>query len=161
MKSKLLFTAICLTFFHMNIHAQQQDKDQQIKDIELTIKTLFDGMRQGDSAKVAAVFDKNVSMYTSFTNEKGEKVLKSDALAPFLKAVGTPHDQIWDERLYNTKISTDGRIAQVWTEYSFYRGTDFSHCGVDAFHLVKENNGTWKIVHLMDTRRKTDCQDTP
>ena len=51
----------------------------------------------------------------------------------------------------------DGGIAQVWTDYAFYVGAEFSHCGVDAFHLAKDAFGSWKIMHLMDTRRKEGC----
>ena len=84
--------------------------------------------------------------------------IKKGNLASFLKAIGTPHDQIWDEKIWNTKIEIDGGIAQVWTDYAFYVGTEFSHCGVDAFHLIKDEEKGWKIVHLMDTRRKEGCE---
>ena len=36
-------------------------------------------------------------------------------------------------------------------------GKRFSHCGVDAFQLVKTAAG-WKIFQLSDTRRKEKCE---
>ncbi|HOD10564.1 MAG TPA: nuclear transport factor 2 family protein, partial [Flavobacterium sp.] len=41
----------------------------------------------------------------------------------------------------------------VWTPYEFYVNEKLSHSGVNAFTLFKENE-KWKIIHLIDTRRK-------
>ncbi len=141
-----------------HMHAQNEQDSNDSLAVRHVIDKLFDGMREGDSAKVASVFGEQVNMYTSFTNKEGVKMVKKGALEPFLKAIGTPHDQIWDEKIWDTKISIDGGIAQVWTDYAFYTGTEFSHCGIDAFHLIKDSTNGWKIVHLMDTRRKEGCQ---
>jgi len=45
----------------------------------------------------------------------------------------------------------------VWASYAFYLGKKFNHCGVDAFHLVKSEDGEWKIFHLADTGQKEGC----
>lgn len=34
---------------------------------------------------------------------------------------------------------------------------DFSHCGIDAFQLFKDDKGEWKITQIVDTRRKEGC----
>ena len=155
---KPFFASLILLMAPMLIFSQDKGPPNEHHEVELLIHKMFDGMREGDSAKVASVFGKEVNMYTSFNNQQGEKVIKKGVLSSFLKAIGTPHDDIWDEKIWNTKIEIDGGIAQVWTDYAFYIGTEFSHCGIDAFHLIKENEQGWKIVHLMDTRRKEDCE---
>ena len=157
---KSFFASLILMIAPMLIFSQDKGSPNEHHEVELLIQKMFDGMREADSAKVASVFGKEVKMYTSFTNQQGEKVIKKGALSSFLIAIGTPHDQIWDEKIWNTKIEIDGGIAQVWTDYAFYVGTDFSHCGVDAFHLIKDGAEGWKIVHLMDTRRSNDCEIT-
>lgn len=128
-------------------------KKQEVLDVVLT---LFDGMREADSAKVHSVFGHDPQLYTSFTNKDGKPILKKDDIQKFLTAVGTPHDKIWDEPIWNVQINIDGNLASVWTDYAFYAGPDFSHCGVDAFMLNKDERG-WKIFHLTDTRRRIDC----
>ena len=158
-KLELLFVAVVIIFLGGNLYAQE-DLDKDSREVKQVIIDLFDGMREGDSTKVAALFGKEVQMYTSFTNKEGELMLKEGELATFLMAIGSPHDKIWDEKIWNTKVNVDEGIAQVWTDYAFYVGTDFSHCGVDAFHLVKDASGNWKIMHLMDTRRKEGCDET-
>ncbi|UCE94307.1 MAG: nuclear transport factor 2 family protein [Flavobacteriaceae bacterium] len=158
--SKFLSALILLFFTYSNIGAQTNgNSEDDKKEVLNVIVKLFDGMREGDSAKVASVFDKEVNMLTSYTNKEGKKIISKGDLSKFLTAIGTPHDKIWDEKIWNTEIMIDGGIAQVWTDYSFYVGSDFSHCGVDAFHLVNRGDAGWKIVHLMDTRKKDGCQE--
>lgn len=124
--------------------------------IRQVLVAMFDGMREGDSAKVGSVFKKDVRMFSAYRNSSGNSVLKEEQLSDFLKAVGTPHEEIWNEKIYNTSIQIDRDIAQVWTEYTFYINKTFSHCGIDAFQLVREEN-IWRIISLMDTRRKEGC----
>jgi hypothetical protein len=41
-------------------------------------------------------------------------------------------------------------IAVVWTPYEFQVNGKFSHCGVDAFSLVRID-GRWKIAGIVYT----------
>lgn len=121
------------------------------------IVQLFDGMREGDSTKVRDVFHPEVRLLTTFLDRSGQPVLHEGKLQGFLDAVGSPHDEPWDERIWETTIQVDGPLAQAWTNYAFYLGDTFSHCGVDAFQFVQTPAG-WKIIQLADTRRKTGCE---
>ena len=71
--------------------------------------------------------------------------------------MGTPHAQIWDERVEFERVLIDANLASVWAPYEFYLGGTFSHCGYDSFQLVKLDEG-WKIAHVIDTRRKEKCK---
>ena len=66
-----------------------------------------------------------------------------------------PKELQFEERLLDYKIQIDGTMAHVWTPYEFYVNGSFSHSGVNSFTLFSENN-QWKIVHLIDTRRKNN-----
>ncbi len=125
------------------------------EEVMKVINTMFDGMRKGDSAMVSSVFLKDVKMASIFTRE-GKPMMQEGSLDRFLKAVGTPHDQVWDERIWDPIIQVDGNMASVWVSYAFYLGENFSHCGVNAFQLFKGEKG-WKIVNITDTRRKKGC----
>ncbi|HUH33176.1 MAG TPA: hypothetical protein VLZ28_04430, partial [Daejeonella sp.] len=61
-------------------------------------------------------------------------------------------------RITFDQVLIDDNLASVWTSYQFYIGDKFSHCGVNSFQLVKGKEG-WKIVYLIDTRRKENCND--
>ena len=137
--------------------AQAQSPDERAAVLRV-ITRLFDGMRAGDSAMVRSVFHPKAQLATAIVRQ-GNAIVEVDDLDKFVQAVGTPHGEVWDERLSNTAIQVDGTLASVWTDYSFYLGDKFSHCGVDAFHLAKVGN-EWTIVGLADTRRRQGCPET-
>ena len=135
--------------------AQQNGPEQQAA--LATVHRLFDGMRAGDSTVIRAVFHPSAYLATALQSGTGP-VLQVDTLEAFIRAVGTPHDEVWDERVFREEVRIDGPLATVWTEYSFYAGTRFSHCGVDAFQLARTADG-WRIIVLTDTRRREGCRD--
>ena len=137
-----------------SINAQQTETEQ----VKKVVEDLFTGMKEGDSSLVSSLFRKDVRMLTSYTSPEGQLLLKEGSLQDFLIAIGTPHPNVWNEKIWNTEIKIDDNLAQVWTDYAFYVDDKFSHCGVDAFQLTKGNDGRWKIVHLIDTRRKSPCE---
>jgi len=145
----ILFTAC--SFF---VAAQSPSPDPAIT---AAVQQLFKGMETGDSALVHAAFARDITMATVRRDKAGNPVLQREASAlGFLKAVGTPHPQTWYEEIWDVKVQQDGDFAQVWCDYAFYVGNTFSHCGVDAFQLHKQQDG-WKIFHLADTRRTENC----
>jgi 2-iminobutanoate/2-iminopropanoate deaminase len=137
--------------------ARAQAPDERAAVLRV-VERLFDGMRTGDSAMVRSTFHPNAQLATAVVRQ-GNAIVEIDTLESFIRAVGTPHDQVWDERLSNTSVEVDGTLASVWTDYSFYLGDKFSHCGVDAFQLAKAG-GEWRIVALADTRRRQGCAET-
>lgn len=125
------------------------------EEVKKVVETMFRGMRLGDSAMVSSTFSKGMIMQTVAEN-KGKVEVKTGDPAGFLKFVGTPHKEVYDERITFEKIQVDGDLANVWTNYKFYVGDKFSHCGVNSMTLVKEG-ASWKLLHIIDTRRKENC----
>ncbi|MBT1702275.1 nuclear transport factor 2 family protein [Chryseosolibacter indicus] len=135
--------------------SQTQNADE--KSVSKVIETLFQGMKLGDSAMVHSTFASEVTMGTVYKDKEGNVNLRAESsIVDFLKAVGTPHKEVWNEEIWDLKIRVDGDFAQGWCNYAFYVDKNFSHCGVDAFEMYRTKDG-WKIFHLADTRRKTDC----
>ena len=132
-------------------------------EVRQTVTRLFDAMRTGDSAAVRALFHPRALLGTALVRE-GRAEFRVDTLDGFVKAIGSPHPEPWDERLTRVTVSLDGPLAAVWADYEFWLGTRFSHCGVDAFQLARTGTGAaagWKIVALTDTRRRgTDCRNS-
>jgi hypothetical protein len=65
-------------------------------------------------------------------------------------------DQMLEERMHSPEVRVRGPIASVWTEYSFWRGGKFSHCGIDNFDMAKVD-GRWKIVNVSYTVQTKGC----
>ncbi len=154
MKRKLCLPAAMLILAVASpVAAQAPDADKAA--VLAVVKRLFDGMRAGDSAMVRSTFHPKALLSTALLRQ-GNAVVETESIEGFITAVGTPHAEVWDERTRNEQVLLDGTLASVWVEYSFYAGTRFSHCGVDAFQLAREG-ADWKIVALADTRRRTGC----
>jgi hypothetical protein len=154
MKRTTVFLFLILAFG--TTHAQSK---AELDAVMLPVKMLFEGMQKGDSTLVRNAFSKSVTMATIGTDKNGSPFIKHESsINDFLKAIGTPHTEAYNEMIWDEKILIDGNFAQVWTSYAFYLGKKFNHCGVDAFHLVKNVAGDWKIFHLADTRQKEGCK---
>jgi hypothetical protein len=139
--------------------ANQAQPTTEQEAVMVPVKILFEGMQKGDSALVRSSFSKTVTMATIGSDKNGSPFIQHESsINDFLKAVGTPHAETYNEIIWDEKTFIDGNFAQVWTNYAFYLGKKFNHCGVDAFHLVKNSNGDWKIFHLADTRQKEGCK---
>lgn len=120
------------------------------------VRQLFDGMRASDSARVRAVFHPDMRLQSVSIGQDGKPRLTPADKERFLQSVGAPKKERYDERIWTYDIRIDGNLATVWTDYSFFVGETFSHCGVNAFHLFKGESG-WQITQITDTRRKEGC----
>lgn len=128
----------------------------EIDAVKKTVNTMFDAMRKGDSTLLKSVFAKEMILQSVSNNKEGKAVLSTEKADGFVKAIGTPHSAVYDERITFGDIKIDGDLASVWAPYKFYLGDKFSHCGVDVFQLMKTAEG-WKIIYIVDTRRKDNC----
>ncbi len=134
------------------VKAQKSDSEIILSQIE----TLFDGMRAGDSSAVSKVFSSNATMQSISKDREGNTRISQGSLSGFKNAVGTPRNDILDERVGKIQINIDENLATAWVPYSFYVGDNFSHCGVNSFQFAKTSEG-WKAISIVDTRRRTDC----
>lgn len=151
--NRISWIVLCTLMVSLSGYAQQEEKN--VKEV---IERLFKGMQLGDSAMVRTTFHKNVTLATALRNRENVPVLRREtSIDAFLKAIGSPHPEPWNEEIWDVEVKVDGDFAQVWCDYAFYVGKNFSHCGIDSFHLHKGADG-WKIFHLADTRKTTDCQ---
>ena len=62
------------------------------------------------------------------------------------------------ERLWEPRVDLRGPLASVWAAYDVHFGTQFSHCGVDAFQLLRTAEG-WRIAGLADTYETSGCPE--
>lgn len=135
------------------VFSQQNTEENEVK---ATINLLFDGMRNSDTVMIRKAFATKLTMQTIVKTKDGKWAVRTENLDNFIKSVGTPHPEKYDERIVFTKILIDANLASVWTDYKFYIGDKFSHCGVNSFQLFKGDDG-WKIIYIIDTRRKDSC----
>jgi hypothetical protein len=67
--------------------------------------------------------------------------------------------QTMRERIWNPEVRVHGSIATMWAPYDFWIDGKFSHCGIDAFDLIKTEKG-WQIAGGAYTL-ESKCQPSP
>ena len=126
------------------------------EEVKAVIESLFEGMRAKDSTQIKAAFIPDARMQTVISDERGTRI-GSNSVADFAKSIAESKEGVLlDEKILDYQIYVDGDLATVWTPYEFYVNDQFSHCGVNSFQVVKLPEG-WKIVYIIDTRRREGC----
>jgi ketosteroid isomerase-like protein len=155
-KTSFLF---CLSFsvsaFGQN--PQKVSGDSPKGEVIQVIKTMFDAMRASDTTLLRSTFDPKMRLMTVYTDKEGKPKIHTGSADDFVTSIGNPHEEIYDEKIWNYHVQIDGLLATAWTKYTFYLGDKMSHCGVNAFQLFKSADG-WKIIQITDTRYKEGCQ---
>lgn len=118
------------------------------------VEDFFVAFHAKDSIGLKKLCHTDIAMQT-VTNIKENTRLKTEKAETFYKSIASiPANLLIEERILDYKIQIDGNMAHVWTPYEFYVNGKLSHIGVNSFTMIKEPNEEWKIVHLIDTRRK-------
>jgi len=147
----LITLALFLSGFTTHVLAQNNEESA----VKEALNHLFAGMKTGDSTLIRSAFATGAVMQT-IVSKDGKASVRTESVDDFVKLTGAPHKEVYDELIVFSKILIDGPLAAVWTDYKFYVGEKFSHCGVNSFQLVKGDKG-WQIVYIIDTRRKDNC----
>jgi hypothetical protein len=138
-----------LLFFGLSIGVFAQEE----KAIKQSISVFFEGLQSSDTLKIQSVCHKEMKLQ-SITEKNTVGGLSYQSNSDFYKSVAAiPKNLKIEERLLSYNIQIDGTMANIWTPYEFYINEKLSHIGVNSFTLLLENN-IWKIVHIIDTRRK-------
>lgn len=87
-----------------------------------------------DSAVTFSAGARDGKAWTSFRTRAAQRAMQSD--------------RAFTERGFDPQVMVSGPIAVVWLPYDFYRDGAWSHCGVDAFTMLRAEAG-WRIATLV------------
>tara|TARA_R110000744_G_scaffold335270_1_gene440598 strand:+ start:124 stop:588 length:465 start_codon:yes stop_codon:yes gene_type:complete len=143
----------------MNLVAlAQTEEEMQVKQ---NIIEFFDAFHAKDSIAMKKTVYPSILLQTIGVNKEGKSVLKTENFEDLVKSIiSIPDSTNFEERILSYSIQIDGNMANAWTPYEFWINDKFHHCGVNSFQLFREENA-WKIIYLIDTRRKSDCSVLP
>lgn len=134
--------------------AAAQEPDDETAVIR-AVETLFRAMRGADTTALRAAFHPEARLVTTATGDGGPAV-RISTVDDFVRSVGES-GAVLDETIHDPEVRIDGDLAQLWTRYEIRIDGEFSHCGVDAFHLARTEDGGWVVIGLADTRRREGC----
>ncbi|MEK8180651.1 nuclear transport factor 2 family protein [Flavobacterium buctense] len=143
MKNTIL---LFLLFFGFSGQAQKAE-------VQKTIETFFEGFHAKDTVKIKSTCSEKLILQSISESPKGNKFSEEKPKEFLLSMANIPAEVQFEEKILSYNIQVDGTMAHAWTPYEFYINGKFSHKGVNAFTLYIDN-GQWKIIHLIDTRRK-------
>lgn len=123
-----------------------------------TVQQFFDalGTRDVQMARQGMIMD---GQYHRVREDAGQTSIQRVTFEEFASTLSSS-DVVLLERMWEPTVLHHGPIAMVWTDYDFHRDGNFSHCGVDAFHLVRTDSG-WKISSIVFTVEPQGCVPSP
>jgi hypothetical protein len=133
-----------------------QDADRAA--VLTVVNNVFTAMRTRDTALLRLQFDTSARLI-GVARRGSPRVTLTSPTAFGNAFAGAPAGNVWNERMYDPEVKIDGNVAQVWGYYTFHLNDKFSHCGVDAFMLLKVGDA-WRITQLADTERSDGCTHT-
>ncbi len=162
MKLKYLFIPTLVVFMifafakapapSITIYSQADEKE-----VQQIVETFFEGFHAQDSMIIKKVVHKEVRMQSIGKNRTGEMVLSTQDFSGFLASIcSIPETTTFREEIHSFEVKMDGKMANVWTPYTFYINDAVSHCGTNSFQLFKRD-GVWKIFYIVDTRDREGC----
>lgn len=139
----------------MNLVALAQTEDEL--HVKQTIIEFFEAFHAQDSIAIKQTVYPTILLQTIGVDKEGKPVLKTENFDDLVKSITSiPDSTNFQERILSYSIQIDGNMANAWTPYEFWINNEFHHCGVNSFQLFRQEN-FWKIIYLIDTRRKSDC----
>lgn len=107
-------------------------------------------MYDRDTAALRATCDSSARITLPRPTANGGMRLLVLSPEQFIGAVSNPNQPPADEPLRGLRVFTDGPTAMVWAEYQVRNATGVSHCGYDAFTLLRRG-GEWRILTVTDS----------
>lgn len=125
-----------------------------------TLTRMFDALRVKNVAAFQAEFHPAARFTLLRPARAGSDsvIVAVLSLAQFVQAAMGPNGNGVDEPIRNVRVAVDGALASAWAEYQVRANGKVTHCGYDAFHLVKQG-GAWKVLNIADSFRPTGCGD--
>ncbi|MFN7946734.1 MAG: MBL fold metallo-hydrolase [Blastocatellia bacterium] len=119
------------------------------------VNQLFAAMRAKDAAAIQSLFLAEGQLIATDrrNGQPSRRVFNGESFAKLI--VGTKG--LLQERMYKPEVLVNGDLALVWGRYGFYVDERFSHCGLNAFQLLRTAEG-WKIAQGASTIELEGCE---
>ncbi len=127
---------------------RQADAQQDESLVLATVQKFFDSMTDKDTAAARQILVMDATYFSVREGDDGT-TMRGSTNREYVDRLATTADDL-QERMSDPQVMVHEGIAVVWTPYEFRVNGKFSHCGVDAFSLVRID-GQWKIAGIIYT----------
>lgn len=122
------------------------------------MQAFFDAMAAKDAQAMRRVLVEDGSFHAMLEAD-GKTSMRTFPNAGFLRDLPAMTVRM-RERMWAPEVRIHGPIATVWAHYDFWMDGKPSHCGMDAFNLVRTAGG-WKIAGGIYTVQRDGCDASP
>lgn len=123
--------------------------------IQKTIQTFFNAIERQDTTLFKSTLKLDGQVWVQ--NRTKEPIqITTRFLKEDIHHLQGEHQYLEKALHYDIKVHKG--MAMAWVAYEFWRNGAFSHCGIDAFTLMKVNK-EWKIVSLSYSVETSDCDE--
>ena len=154
---KKVFTIIAVLIFSKMGYAQHIQGTSDTAAIHKVLNSFTQSVIKKDSATLASLFANTPIAFLAVRGAETVAYLKKkDPSTAFIQIrnykdfiayVGQTKDQA-EEKFYNVRIRTDGSVASLSSEYSFWSNNEKINWGQENWELIF--NGTdWKIAAIV------------
>lgn len=148
---KITFLFVLLTAISVSAFAQSSDE----KDALAVVNTMFTEMANHNPPAISALWTKEAMLTAIVRGKEGKSRIVSLTSEAFSKNFSEKKNEI-RELMYAPETKVDGDLALVSGRYVFFVDGKISHCGINAFHVVRTESG-WKIAGASSTIDPTNC----
>lgn len=140
--------------------ADHMPSDADRTAILATVQALFDALGERDTDLLRDVLHPDILMHSVEHSADGARSASTSTLEGMVARLEADGPRM-TERMWDPEVRISGDLAMVWTPYDFYVGEDLSHCGADAFILMRDG-GEWQVTSLSWTRlQPPECELHP
>jgi len=120
---------------------------------------LFEAMRTKNYEAIKKLFldGGQLTALDKPKNGQGFSTTRNFSGDAFAKMISESKAGEFIEKMPEKEVRIYGDAAVVTGRYTFHVGDKFSHCGTNAFHLLKKD-GIWKIANATSTLETANCE---
>ncbi|MGE5927473.1 MAG: nuclear transport factor 2 family protein [Gemmatimonadota bacterium] len=122
------------------------------------VEQFFTAMEARDTAAIRRLFLPDARL-ARLEHRPDSSVIGSTSIEEFLRQLPGARARL-RERMWDPQVLEHRGLAVVWAPYDFRLDDRFSHCGVDAFTLLRSRDG-WRFAGMAYTAEPTGCPDGP
>ena len=133
--------------------AGQEDVEKEA--VLAVVQKFFDMMTAKDAAGAREILIIDGQFSSVADGANGPRV-RTSPLATYIERLSSG-TRLQEERMWDPVVMIHQRLAMVWTPYDFHVDGELTHCGIDAFSLIKTDAG-WKIAAAAYTVEPMGCR---
>jgi hypothetical protein len=138
-------------------HAAQAQGSDTVAALAV-VQRLFDALGRRDTVALRTLLIPG-AQFVSVRTGGGPQATRVTTDREILRSLGMGTERMV-ERSWSPLVNVHGPLATVWAPYDFHVDGRRTHCGVDAFALVRGPDG-WRIASITYTVEPTGCPESP